>query len=166
VVTSASSHARTSSRSARYARRSAKPSLAARGGEPLVGGVAALTGQPLSTWAQPDPNLAQGPLDRPLVHVELGGELWDAVAGVAAGLQVVAQVGEAKALGASLQVAGAAVVDTNPPRMTSCRGVFAGEGSTHPFVVPGLTAIGKPRMSAAGVGGPALRLEAGFFIEP
>jgi hypothetical protein len=30
----------------------------------------------------------------------------------------------------------------------------------------GLTAIGKPRMSAAGVGGPALRLEAGFFVEP
>jgi Type II/IV secretion system protein len=113
------------------------------GGEPLVGGVAALTGQPLSTWAQPEPNLAQGPLDRPLAHVELGGELWDAVAGVAAGLQVVAQVGEAEALGASLQVAGAAVVDTNPPRMTSCRGVCAGEGSTHPFVVPGATGTGK-----------------------
>jgi len=32
--------------------------------------------------------------------------------------------------------------------------------------VPGLTAIGKPRMSAAGVGGPALMLEAGFFVEP
>jgi hypothetical protein len=28
-------------------------------GEPLVGGVAALAGQPLSPWQQPDPTLAQ-----------------------------------------------------------------------------------------------------------
>jgi hypothetical protein len=84
------------------------------GGKPLVGGVAALTGQPLSTWEQLDPALAQCPFDCPLAHFELGGQPWDAVAVVAAGLQVAAQVGEAEALGALLQLAGAAVVDHKP----------------------------------------------------
>ena len=37
-------------------------------GEPPVGGVAALAGQPLSTWEQPDPDLAQRPFDGPLIN--------------------------------------------------------------------------------------------------
>jgi hypothetical protein len=34
------------------------------------------------------------------------------------------------------------------------------------FVVSGHTALGKPRKLAAAVGGPAQRLDAGFFVEP
>jgi hypothetical protein len=59
AVTSASGHVRTSSRSARYARRSAKPNSARPGREALVGGVAALAGQPFNSRWQRDPALAQ-----------------------------------------------------------------------------------------------------------
>jgi hypothetical protein len=88
--------------------------------------VAALAGQPLSCWWQRDLGAGQRSLDGPLAHAELGGELWDAVAGVAAGLQVAAQVGEPQPLGALFQVAGAAVVDHKPaaddqlPRRLRC----------------------------------------------
>jgi hypothetical protein len=80
-------------------------------GKALVGGVAALAGQPLSSWWQRDPGPGQLPLDGPGGDAELGGQLWDAQAGVAAGLQVSGQVGEPQPLGALFQLAGAAVVD-------------------------------------------------------
>jgi hypothetical protein len=42
-----------------------------------------------------------------------------------------------------------------------------GAGQRHlPIVVPGRTAMGKPRLSAAAGGHPAQKLEAGFFVEP
>jgi len=92
----------------------AEAKLGRPGGKPLVGGVAALAGQPLSSWWQLDPDLGQLLLDGPLAHAEFGGELWDAQAGVAAGLQVAAQLGEPERTGASLQLAGAAIVDHKP----------------------------------------------------
>ncbi len=83
-------------------------------GKALLVGVAALAGQPLSSWRQCDPGLGQLPLDGPGGDAEFGGQLWDAQAGVAAALQVAAKAGEAEVLGASFQVAGAAVVDCKP----------------------------------------------------
>ncbi len=91
--------------------------------------MAASAGQPLSSWWQPDPGPGEGLLDRPLGDAEFGSQLWDAQAGVAAGLQVAAQVGEPEALGAVLKVAGAAVVDRKPgagcPALRPEAGFFA-----------------------------------------
>jgi hypothetical protein len=52
----------------------------------------ALAGQPLSSWWQRN-LLGSALLDGPLAHAEFGGQLRD-LAGVAAGLQVAAKVGE------------------------------------------------------------------------
>jgi hypothetical protein len=65
---------------------------------------------------QPSPH--QQPISqvRPEVgEAELGGQLWEAQAGVAASLQVAAQVGKSEALGASFQLAGAVVVVDRKP---------------------------------------------------
>jgi hypothetical protein len=115
AVTSASGHACPHQQPVGQVRlQVAEAELGGLGGEALLGGVAALAGQPLSPWQQPDPGPGQVPLDGPRGDCEFGSELWDAVAGVAASLQVAAQVGEPEALGAPLQLAGAAVVDRKP----------------------------------------------------
>lgn len=61
-------------------------------------------------------------------------------------------------------------------RARPCSPIATGEGGIVmsrqlrmlPVPVPlgGRTAIGKPRLSAAGGGHPAQKLEAGFFVEP
>jgi hypothetical protein len=79
--------------------------------DPLLGVAASLPGQPLRPGWQHDPQRGQRLGDGPLGRAELGREPGDAVAGIAAGLQVAAQVGEPKLAGASLQPSDAAVVN-------------------------------------------------------
>jgi hypothetical protein len=74
-----------------------------------------LPSQPLPPRRQPYPQPHQRRADQPIAHPKLGGDPRDAVAGVAAGLQVPAQVPlEAERTGAFLQVPIAAGIDDEP----------------------------------------------------
>jgi hypothetical protein len=86
-------------------------------------------------------------------HAEFLREPGHAVAAVAAGLRVAAQVGEAELAGASLQPPDAAVVDDKPALDDQLAGRFRWSGVTHALVVPGAPPLREPRHDQ-GINGP------------
>jgi hypothetical protein len=80
------------------------------GDDPLLGVAAPLGCQPLPTVGQPHPQPRQGRLHLPVAYPELRRDPGDAVAGVAAGLQVCAQILEPQYSSAVVQAPIAATV--------------------------------------------------------
>jgi hypothetical protein len=83
-------------------------------GDPLLGMAASLPRQPLSPGWQGDAQRCQRLGDGPLGLATFSGEPRDALAAVAAGLQVATQVDEPELADASLQPPDTTVVDDKP----------------------------------------------------
>ncbi len=85
-------------------------------GDAFLGVPAPLGCQPLRAGRQPHRQSRQGRLHLPVAHPKLGGDLGDAVAGVAADLQVSVQILEPQHASAFVQASIAAAVDPKAAR--------------------------------------------------
>jgi hypothetical protein len=80
------------------------------GGDALLGVAPPLLRQPLLAGRQPHPEPRQRCADLPVAHLKLGRDPGDAMTGVAAGLQIPAQILKAVPPGAFLQAPVAAAI--------------------------------------------------------
>ena len=83
-------------------------------GDPLLGMAASLQREPLRPGWQHDAHGGERLGDGPVADAQFSGESWDAVAGVAACLQVAAQLRKPELAGAPLQPPDATTIDHKP----------------------------------------------------
>jgi hypothetical protein len=113
-------------------------------GDPLLGVASSLSCQPPGPWWQRDAQRGQRLGNGPLGRAEFLSEPRDAVAGVAAGLQVAAQVRKPEPAGLPLQPPDAAVVDHKPAVDDQLAGRFRLSRGYPCFGRTGGTTSGKP----------------------
>jgi hypothetical protein len=118
------------------------------GDDPLLGVAAPLGCQPLPTVGQPHPQPRQGRLHLPVAYPELRRDPGDAVAGVAAGLQVCAQILEPQYSSAVVQAPIAATVHSKAALDDQPTRRFCWWWVAHAIPVPPGTTTGNPLTSA------------------